>query len=54
MNIFILIILCFYTIGGMFKAINGVNEDEPLIALGGIIKLILGIIAIVFHCITNL
>lgn len=53
MNIYILIILCLYTITGVYKTINGIAESDPNQNIAGLIILILGIIAIIFQS-TNL
>jgi len=51
MNIYILIILCFYTLTGIFKTVKGAVTDEPDLAFAGAIVMILGIIAIIFQSI---
>lgn len=49
MKIFVLIILCFYTLRGLFQIINGFAEDDGNDIIAGIVSLISGIIAIVFQ-----
>ena len=49
MGIYVLIIVCFYTLGGLGMMLKGIRDDEPNEMLFGFIKSILGIIAIVFQ-----
>jgi len=51
MKIYVLIILCFYTIRGLFQLNRADNEDDNDLFIASLITIITGIIAIVFQSI---
>jgi hypothetical protein len=51
MKIYVLIILCIFTLKGLFKIIKSLIEEDGNLFIASLITLILGIIAIVFQSI---
>lgn len=49
MTIYVLIILCLYTLIGVIKLIKSIRAEDSNDFIAGLIHLILGIIAIVFQ-----
>lgn len=49
MGIFILIICCFYTLSGLNDITDGVDKDASEYKIVGVLKLVLGILAIIFQ-----
>lgn len=49
MQVFILIIVCFYTIMGIVKLAQSINEEDANKLLASIIIMILGTLAIIFQ-----
>ena len=51
MKIYVLIIVCFYTIIGFVKLIKSIIEEDGELAIASVLNIILGTLAIIFQSI---
>jgi hypothetical protein len=51
MKIYVLIIVCLYTIIGFVKLVKAIMEDNGELAIAAIINIVLGVLAIIFQSI---